>query len=107
MQFPRRHPREAPKVALQPGAQVFRHLHPLKVDRVVHVRTVGLAVESVVLDQRVASPLQVVNQQRPGRYPPAHGLLHARRAGLPVATDDRDGILVDVDGDSYARLFTG
>ena len=105
LQVPRRHSREAPKVALEPRAQVVRHLHPLQVDRVVHVRAVGLTVESVVLDQRVANPLPAVNQQRPRRYPPAHGLLHARRAGLPVATDDRDGILVDVDGDADAQLL--
>lgn len=29
LQVPRRHPREAPKVALEPRAQVVRHLHPL------------------------------------------------------------------------------
>lgn len=98
LQVPRRHPREAPKVALEPGARVIRHLHPLQVDRVVHVRTVGLAVESVVLDQRVVRPLEVVDQQRSGRYPAAHGLPHARRAGHPVAADDRDRVLVDVDG---------
>lgn len=102
-----RHPREAPSVALKPRAQFVRNLHSLQVDRVVHVHAVGLTVESVVLDQRVASPLQAVNQQRPRRYPPAHGLLHARRAGLPVATDDRDGILVDVDGDADAQLLAG
>ena len=45
--------------------------------------------------------------QRPGRHPAAHGLLHARRAGLPVATDDRDGILVDVDDDADAQLLAG
>lgn len=29
LQVPRRHSREAPKVALEPRAQVVRHLHPL------------------------------------------------------------------------------
>lgn len=52
-------------------------------------------------------PLQVVDEQRPGRYPAAHGLPHARRAGLPVAADDRNGVLVDVDGDADAQLLTG
>lgn len=78
-QVPRQHPREAPKVALEPRAQVVRHLHPL----------------------------QVVDEKRPGRYPAAHGLLHAGRAGLPVAANDRDRVLVDVDGDAGAQLLAG
>lgn len=48
-----------------------------------------------------------VDQQRPGRYPAFHGLPHARRAGLAVAADDRDRVLVDVDGDAGAQLLTG
>lgn len=107
LQVPRRHPREAPKVALKPGAQVVRHLHPLQVDRVVDVDPVRLALEPAPPDQNAVCPLQVVDGQRPGRHPAAHGLLHARRAGLPVATDDRDGILVDVDDDADAQLLAG
>jgi len=102
LQVPRRHPREATKVALEPGAQVVLHLHPLQVDRVVHVAPVCLALEPAIPDQRVVRPLRVVDEQRPGRYPTAHGLTHARRVGLPVAADDRDWVLVEVDGDADA-----
>lgn len=52
-------------------------------------------------------PLDVVDEQRPGRYPSAHGLPHARRAGLPAAADYRDRVLVDVDGDADAQLLAG
>lgn len=38
LQIPWRHPREAPKVALEPGARVVHHLHPLQEDL---VRDVG------------------------------------------------------------------
>ena len=48
-----------------------------------------------------------MDEQRPGRYPAAHGLPHARRAGLPVAAGDRNGVLVDVDGDADAQLLAG
>lgn len=93
-----RHPREAPKVALEPGARVVRHLHPLQVDWVVDARPASIAVETSLPDQHAVRPLEVVDQQRSGRYPAAHGLPHARRAGLSVAADDRDRVLVDVDG---------
>lgn len=52
-------------------------------------------------------PLDVVDEQRPGRYPSAHGLPHARRAGLPAAADYRDRVLVDVDDDADAQLLAG
>lgn len=107
LQVPRRHPREAPKVALKPGAQVVRHLHPLQVDRVVDVDPVRLALEPALPDQNAVCPLQVVDGRRPGRHPADHGLPHARRAGLSVAADDRDGVLVDVDGDADAQLLAG
>lgn len=107
LQVPRQHPRETPKVALKPGAQVDHHLHPLQVDRVVHVGLACLALEPAVPDQRVVRLLQVVDGQRPGQHSAAHGLPCARRAGLPVAADDRDRVLMDIDGDSYARLLTG
>lgn len=48
-----------------------------------------------------------MDEQRPGRYPAAHGVPHARRARLPLAADDRDGVLVDVDGDADAGLLAG
>lgn len=107
LEVPRRHPREAPQVALEPGAQVVHHLHPLQVDRVVDVCPVRLALEASLPDQRVVRPLQVVDQQRSGRYPAAHGLPHARRARLPLAADDRDRVLVHVDGDADAQLLAG
>lgn len=107
LQVPGRHPREAPKVALEPRAQVVRHLHPLQVDRVVHVGPVCPALEPAAPDQRVVRLLKVVDGQRPGQHSAAHGLPCARRAGLPVAEDDRDGVLMDIQGDSDARLFTG
>lgn len=44
---------------------------------------------------------------RPGRYPAAHGLPHAHRAGLSVTPGDRDGVLVDVYGDADAQLLAG
>ena len=56
---------------------------------------------------RAMRPHEVVDGQRPGCYPAAHGLPHARRAGLPVAADDRDRDLVDVDGDADAQLLAG
>lgn len=52
-------------------------------------------------------PLEVVDEQQPGRYPAAHGLPHARQPELPVAADDRNGVLVDVDGDADADLLAG
>lgn len=52
-------------------------------------------------------PIEVVDEQRLGRYPAAHGLPHARRAWLPVAAYDGDGVLVDVDGDADAQLLAG
>lgn len=107
LEVPRRHPLEAPQVAFQPGAQVVHHLHPLQVDRVVHIGPVFPALEPIVPDQCVLRPLQVVDQQRSGRYPAAHGLPHARRSRLPVAADDRDRVLVGVDGDADAQLLTG
>ena len=106
-QVPRRLPREAPQAALKPRVQVVRHLHPLQVDRVVDDHPVSLAVETSLPDQHAARPLGVVDARRPGRHPAAHGLPHARRAGLPVAAGDRDRVLVDVDGDADAQLLAG
>ena len=107
LQVPGRHPREAPKVALEPRAQVVRHLHPLQVDRVVHVGPVCLALEPAVPNQRVVRLLKVVDGQRPGQHSAAHGLPCARRAGLPVAENDREGVLMEIEGDSDARLLSG
>lgn len=66
-----------------------------------------LAVETALPDQHAVGPLEVVDEQRPGRYPAAHGVPHAHRAGLPVAADDGDGVLLDVDGDAGAELLAG
>lgn len=66
-----------------------------------------LALEPAVPDQRVTRPLRVVDQQCPGRYPAAHGLPHARRAGLAVAADDRDEVLAQVDVDADAEHLAG
>lgn len=107
LQVPRRHSRKAPKIALEPRARVVRHLHPLQVDRVVHVGPVCLALEPAVPDQRVVRLLKFVDGQRPGQHSAAHGLPCARRAGLPVAENDRDGVLMDIEGDSDARLLSG
>lgn len=107
LEVPRRHPREAPRVSLEPGAQVVHHFHLLQVDRVVHVVSVCLALAPAVPDQHVVRLLQVVDGQLPGQHSAAHGLPCTRRAGLPVAEDDRDGVLLDIDGESDARLFTG
>ena len=107
LQVSGRHPLESPRIALEPGAQVVHHLHLLQVVRVVDVGPVRLALEPAVSNQRVARPFEVVDQRRSGRYPAAHGLPHARRARLPVVADDRDRVLVDVDGDADAQLLTG
>lgn len=107
LQVPGRQPREAPKVALEPRAQVVRHLHPLQADRVVHVGPVCLALEPAVPDQRVVRLLKVVDGQRPGQHSAAHGFPCARRAGVSVAENDRDGVLMDIEGDSDARLLSG
>lgn len=48
-----------------------------------------------------------MDERRPGRYPAAHGLPHVRRGRLPVAADDRDGVLVDVDGNTVSELLAG
>lgn len=56
---------------------------------------------------RAMRPLEVVDEQRLGRYSAAHSLPHARRAGLPVVAYDGDGVLVDVDGDADAQLLAG
>ena len=107
LQVPRRHPREAPRVALEPGAQVVHHLHPLQVDRVVHIGPARLALEPALPTQRAVGPLEVADEQRPGRYPTANGPLHARRAWLSVAADDRDRVLVDVYRHADAQLLAG
>lgn len=60
LQVPRRHPREAPEAALEPGAQVVHHLHSLQVDRVVDVCPVRLALEPAVPDQHAVRPLEVL-----------------------------------------------
>lgn len=73
---------------------------------VVHINPVRLALESVVPCQRVVNPFKIVNRQRPGRYPPAHGLLHMHGTGLALAAVDRDGVLVDVDGHADAQPLT-
>lgn len=86
-------PREAPKVALEPRAQVVHHLHPLQVDRVVIISPVCPALEPVVPDRHAVRPLQILDERRPGRNPVAHGLPHARRAWFPVAADDATGFL--------------
>lgn len=65
------------------------------------------AVEIAVPDQHAAGLLEVVDEQRPGRCPAAHGLPYPRRAGLPVAADDRACILVAIDGDANAQLLAG
>ena len=106
-QVPRWHPREAPQAALEPGAQVVHCLHSLQADRVVHVGPVCLTLVAAVPGQRVVRPLRVVDWQRPGQHSAARGLPYTRRAGLPVAADDLDGVLMDIDCDSGARLFTG
>lgn len=53
---PELHPREAPQVALQPGAQVVHHLHSLQIDRAVRIGPVCLALEPTAPDQRVVGP---------------------------------------------------
>ena len=52
-------------------------------------------------------PLEVVDVRRPGCYPAAHGLPHARRAWPTVVVGDRDGVLAGVDGDAGTGLLAG
>ena len=80
LQVPRRHPREAPKVALEPGARVVHHLHPLRVDRVVDVRPVHLAVETSLPDQHAEGMLEIMDEQRPESRPvtAAAGRMHGQ-----------------------------
>ena len=49
-------------MALEPGAQVVRHFHPLQVDRAVHVGPVRLALEPALPDQHAVGPLGVVDE---------------------------------------------
>lgn len=83
LQVPGRHPREAPKVALEPGARIVHHLHQLQVDRVVDVRPVCLALEPSLPYRHAVRPLEVVDVRRPGRYPAAHGFLTRAEQGFP------------------------
>ena len=66
-----------------------------------------LTLKSVLSDQRAVGPLEVVDEQRPGLHPAAHGLPHTCRAGLAVAADDRDRVLVHVDGHADTELLAG
>lgn len=80
LQVPRRHPREAPKVALEPGTRVVHHLHPLRVDRVVDLRPVHLAVETSLPDQHAEGMLEIMDEQRPESRPvtAAAGRMHGQ-----------------------------
>lgn len=80
LRVPRRHPREAPKVALEPGARVVHHLHPLRVDRVVDLRPVHLAVETSLPDQHAEGMLEIMDEQRPESRPvtAAAGRMHGQ-----------------------------
>lgn len=83
LQVPRRHPREAPKVALEPRTQVVRHFYPLQVDRVVDVHPMRLAVETSLPDQHAVRPLGVVDARRPGRHPAPMAFLKRAELGFP------------------------
>lgn len=83
LQVPERHPREAPKAAIEPRAQVVRQLHPLQVDRVVHVGPACLALEPAVPDQHVVRSLQVADEQQPGCNSAGHGPLIRAELGFP------------------------
>ena len=61
---------------LEPGVQVVHHLQPLQVNRIVVVSPARFALEPTVPDQHAAGPL-----------------------------DDRDGVLVDCDGNADAELL--
>lgn len=90
---------------LEPGVQVVHHLQPLQVNRIVVVSPARFALEPTVPNQHAAGPLEVVNEQRPGCNLAAHGLSDAHRDGLPLVADDRDGVLVDCDGNADAELL--
>lgn len=93
LEVPRRHTREAPQVALQSGAQVVHHLHPLQVDRVVGVGPVRLALVPAFPDQRVVRPLVVVDQQRRGAILPLMVSLTRTELGLPLPQTTATGFL--------------
>lgn len=83
LRVPGRHPREAPKVALGPGAQVVHHLHPPQVYRVAHVGPVRLALEPAAPDQHAVFPLRAMDEQRPGRFLPPMAFLARAEHGFP------------------------
>lgn len=106
-QVPRRHPHEAPKVALEPRAQVVRHLHPLQIDRVVRVGPVCLALEPAVPDQRVVRLLQVVDGQRPRCHSAGYAPLIRAELSFPSPQATASGFILNVDGDADAEPLVG
>lgn len=103
LQVPGRHPREAPKVALEPRAQVVRHLHPLQVDRVVHVGPVCLALEPAVPGPHVVRSLRVMDGQRPRCYSAGYGPLIRAELSFPWPQATASGFILNVDGDAGAE----
>lgn len=101
------HAGEAPQVALDQRAEAVHHLHALEVLRVAHVGLVRLVGQPRLPDEDAVRLLPVVDHVGPRRDMREHPLLHAPRRRLPVADDDRDRVLVHVDGDGDADLLLG
>ena len=99
------HPREAPQVALDPGAQVVDERHLLKVDRIPHIGLVRLRHGICLPYQPLVRLLLVVHDDAAFGEVASQGRLDPLRRGLAVAAHDRHRVLVHVDGDRDAELL--
>ena len=107
LQVLRPHPREPPKVALDPGAEAVHELHPLEVGGVAGVGLVRLVGPAERPDERPMRLLHVVDYGGARRYVGEQRVLYPPRAGLAVAADDGDHVLARVDGHGDAELVPG
>ena len=101
------HAREAPEVALDPGAEVVHERHRLQVGGVADIGLVALVHEAVLPDQHVVRPLTVVDEGGALRDVRPHRLPDPGGRGLAVPAYHRDGLLAGVDPDRDADLLLG
>ena len=101
------HAREAPEVALDPGAEVVHERHRLQVGGVADIGLVALVHEAVLPDQHVVRPLTVVDEGGALRDVRPHRLPDPGGRGLAVPAYHRDGLLAGVDPDRDADLLPG
>lgn len=83
LQVPWRHPREAPQVALELGARVVHHLHPLQIDRTVRNGPACLVLEPDVPDRRVIRPSGSLMNSGPGAILPPMAFVIRAELGFP------------------------